>query len=156
MVVGSALVRRLLDGGGPDEAAAFVAEVRAALDTVLSEVAADRNVTHDCDLCEAARITPWFHEDDLCWIAECEICAVPMVVWREHDATPPADVKAALHERLAAVVDEHFDVRALRRRQHAQHPRPLPRARPAARRLLRARPQASGSAGLTRPYRNSM
>ena len=36
-----------------------------------------------CDLCEAARITPWFHEDDLCWIAECEICAVPMVVWKE-------------------------------------------------------------------------
>ena len=30
-----------------------------------------------CDLCEAARITPWFHEDELCWIAECEICAVP-------------------------------------------------------------------------------
>ena len=27
---------------------------------------------------------------------------------------------------------EHFDLRALRRRQHAQHPRPLPRARPAA------------------------
>ena len=42
-----------------------------------------------CDLCEAARITPWFHEDDLCWIAECEICAVPMVVWREHDPDPP-------------------------------------------------------------------
>ena len=33
-------------------------------------------------------------------------------------------------------------VRALRRRQHAQHPRPLPRARAAGRRLLRARPEA--------------
>ena len=32
VVVGSALVRRLLDGGGPDEAGAFVAELRAALD----------------------------------------------------------------------------------------------------------------------------
>jgi len=31
----------------------------------------------DCDLCEAARITPWYHEDDICWIAECEICAGP-------------------------------------------------------------------------------
>jgi hypothetical protein len=30
-------------------------------------------LVHDanCDLCEAARITPWFHEDDICWIAEC-------------------------------------------------------------------------------------
>jgi len=33
VIVGSALVRRLLDGGGPDEAAAFVATLRAALDT---------------------------------------------------------------------------------------------------------------------------
>ena len=61
-----------------------------------------------CDLCEAARITPWFHEDDVCWIAECEICAVPMVVWKVHDANPAADVKAVLHERLASVVAEHF------------------------------------------------
>ncbi len=32
VVVGSALVRRLLEGGGPDEAAAFVAELRAGID----------------------------------------------------------------------------------------------------------------------------
>ena len=62
-----------------------------------------------CELCEAARITPWFYEDDLCWIAECEICYVPMVVWKTHDPSPPADVKAVLHERLAAVVAEHFE-----------------------------------------------
>jgi tryptophan synthase alpha chain len=33
VIVGSALVRRLLDGGGPDEAAAFVASLRSALDS---------------------------------------------------------------------------------------------------------------------------
>jgi len=32
VIVGSALVRRLLDGGGPEEAAAFVGTLRAALD----------------------------------------------------------------------------------------------------------------------------
>jgi tryptophan synthase alpha chain len=32
VIVGSALVRRLLDGGGPDEAAAFVRSLRTALD----------------------------------------------------------------------------------------------------------------------------
>ena len=58
-----------------------------------------------CELCEAARITPWFYEDDECWIAECEACDVPMVVWKQHDPKPPDDVKAMLHERLAAVVD---------------------------------------------------
>jgi tryptophan synthase alpha chain len=34
VIVGSALVRRLLDGGGPDEAAAFVRELRTGLDDV--------------------------------------------------------------------------------------------------------------------------
>ncbi len=62
-----------------------------------------------CDLCEAARITPWFHEDDLCWVAECEICATPMVVLRWHERAPSDEVRAALHTRLAAVVAEHFD-----------------------------------------------
>jgi hypothetical protein len=32
-----------------------------------------------------------------------------MVVWRSHDATPPDDVKAELHARLAAVVAEFFE-----------------------------------------------
>jgi spore maturation protein CgeB len=59
-----------------------------------------------CELCEAARITPWFHEDDDCWIAECEACDVPMVVWKVHDPNPSDDVKAMLHEKLAAVVDK--------------------------------------------------
>jgi hypothetical protein len=63
----------------------------------------------NCELCEAARLTEWFYEDDVCWIAECDACAVPMVVWREHDDSPSADVKATLHARLAAVVAEHFD-----------------------------------------------
>jgi tryptophan synthase alpha chain len=34
VIVGSALVRRLLDGGGPDAAAAFVSELRSALDSL--------------------------------------------------------------------------------------------------------------------------
>ena len=57
----------------------------------------------DCDLCEAAKITPWFHEDDVCWIAECELCTTPMVVWRWHGTDPPTDQLAHMHEQLAEV-----------------------------------------------------
>lgn len=57
----------------------------------------------DCDLCEAARITPWFHEDEVCWIAECELCSTPMVVWRSHGIDPPPDQLAHMHEQLAKV-----------------------------------------------------
>ena len=62
-----------------------------------------------CELCEAARFTEWFYEDEDCWIAECESCSVPMVVWRVHDAHPPDDVRARLHGKLAAVMDEVFE-----------------------------------------------
>ena len=59
----------------------------------------------DCPLCEAARITPWFHEDDVCWIAECEICATPMVVWRRHGVDPPEADRNHMLGRLAVVAD---------------------------------------------------
>jgi hypothetical protein len=84
-----------------------------------------------CELCQAARFTEWFYEDDECWIAECESCAVPMVVWRVHDPAPPDDVKARLHARLAAVMaavfaDDHVvddNLRTIPEHYHA-HARP--------------------------------
>ena len=62
----------------------------------------------DCELCEAAAITPWFYEDDMCWIAECEQCWVPMVVWKVHDPEPPAGVRTELMEKLAVVVAAEY------------------------------------------------
>lgn len=61
-----------------------------------------------CELCEAARLTPWFHEDDLCWVAECEACAVPMVVWRPHAVDPSEADRDRMIERLHAVADEQL------------------------------------------------
>ena len=63
----------------------------------------------DCELCEAALLTERFHDDETCWIAECESCSVPMIVWRCHDADPPDDIRSLLHARLAEVVAQHFD-----------------------------------------------
>jgi hypothetical protein len=66
----------------------------------------------DCQLCRAERITPWHHEDAICWIAECEICAVPMVVWRSHGTEPPpqilAHMRACLHETARAQLGEFW------------------------------------------------
>jgi hypothetical protein len=59
-----------------------------------------------CELCEAARLTTWFHEDDVCWVAECEVCAVPMVVWREHGTDPPPEVRDHMISALTKVADE--------------------------------------------------
>lgn len=65
--------------------------------------------TGTCELCDAVPYTERFHDDDLCWIAECESCSVPMVVWRTHRPDPPAEIRRLLHERLRSVVDEVFD-----------------------------------------------
>lgn len=61
-----------------------------------------------CELCEAARLTPWHHEDDLCWVADCEVCDVPMVVWKEHGTEPPADALAHMLGHLEAVATARF------------------------------------------------
>ncbi len=58
-----------------------------------------------CLLCQAERITPWHHEDEACWIADCSVCGVPMVVWRQHDPNPPAEIRAHLVTELARVAD---------------------------------------------------
>lgn len=61
-----------------------------------------------CELCRADRITPWFHEDEHCWVAECEICAVPMVVWRQHGTDPPEEVLVAMLRQLTEVAVARF------------------------------------------------
>lgn len=60
-----------------------------------------------CELCAADRTTTWWFDDELCWVAECDSCGVPMVVWKVHDPSPPDDVRAELWERLRRVADEH-------------------------------------------------
>jgi hypothetical protein len=65
-------------------------------------------VSADCDLCQAAVITTRYFEDEHCWIADCEICLVPMVVWREHAADPPESVRERLRGRLAEVADREL------------------------------------------------
>jgi hypothetical protein len=61
-----------------------------------------------CELCEAARFTTWYHEDELCWVADCEACDVPMVVWRSHGAEPPREDVDHMLGHLQRVAAEHF------------------------------------------------
>jgi hypothetical protein len=65
-------------------------------------------MTTGCELCAAAVVTKRYFEDETCWIGDCEICLVPMVVWRVHDAAPADEVKRHLHEALTAVANEEF------------------------------------------------
>jgi len=62
----------------------------------------------NCELCEAKVVSTRYFEDELCWIADCTICLVPMVVWRVHDARPSDEVKVALLARLAGVANAEF------------------------------------------------
>lgn len=61
-----------------------------------------------CELCAASRFTPWFHEDETCWIAECESCAVPMVVWRQHGNEPPEAAVEHMVTELERVAASQF------------------------------------------------
>jgi hypothetical protein len=61
-----------------------------------------------CELCEAARITEWFHEDDVCWVADCEVCDVPMVVWKQHGNEPSEAEVEHMLGHLARVADDRL------------------------------------------------
>ncbi len=51
-------------------------------------------------------MTQWYHEDETCWVADCEVCDVPLVVWRSHGAEPPEDEVAHMLARLGEVANQ--------------------------------------------------
>jgi hypothetical protein len=61
-----------------------------------------------CDLCEAARFTHWYHEDEVCWVADCEVCDCPMVVWRHHGTDAGDEHVRHMIDRLSAAGVERF------------------------------------------------
>jgi len=68
----------------------------------------ERRTEEGCELCEAARFTHWYHEDERCWVADCEVCSIPMVVWQHHGAEPDeADIESMV-ATLDAVATERF------------------------------------------------
>ena len=81
-------------GAAEDEFSHELAPLRAVWTRANASQWAVAHGAYVSGLREAARITPWYHEDDICWIAECEICEVPMVVWRHHGTEPPGDRKS--------------------------------------------------------------
>ena len=62
----------------------------------------------DCELCAADRFTHWYHEDEHGWVADCEACDCPMVVWHEHGTDPGEAVVGHLLARLAEAADARF------------------------------------------------
>jgi hypothetical protein len=68
--------------------------------------------SEDCALCVQAPLTTRYYEDEECWIADCLICRVPMVVWRVHSPVPPSEVREALIERVTPVAEEFFQSRS--------------------------------------------
>ena len=61
-----------------------------------------------CELCRADRFTHWYHEDEHCWVADCEVCSVPMVVWTGHGPEPASEVVDHCLARLAEAADQRF------------------------------------------------
>lgn len=66
---------------------------------------ADRTTRAGCELCEAARFTHWYAADADCWVAECESCSTPMVVWWNHGTEPAPPVVERMRRRLGEVAD---------------------------------------------------
>jgi hypothetical protein len=83
-----ALALSAVTGRHPSEAGELVrAKRNGALTNMAFRGILSRAKT--CELCEAKPVTKRYHEDAICWIADCKQCKVPMVVYREHGVLPP-------------------------------------------------------------------
>jgi hypothetical protein len=60
-----------------------------------------------CLLCRADHVTTWHFEDDQCWVADCLVCATPMIVWRTH-GIPDHDDERQLRTRLEQIAAERY------------------------------------------------
>jgi len=69
----------------------------------ISRTEADRG----CLLCTAERVTVWHFEDEECWVADCMVCATPMVVWRMH-GLPDTTLEARLIWRLEEIATARY------------------------------------------------
>lgn len=74
----------------------------------MGPVVNDRAHDPECLLCRAERISPWHHEDDVCWIADCVVCATPMVVWRGHGIDPSDEERGHMLAQLDRVATAAF------------------------------------------------
>ena len=71
-----------------------------------------RGPNAECELCRADRYTHWYYEDEHCWVADCEVCAVPMVVWNGHGTEPGETVVEHLMQQLSFAAIERFGTEA--------------------------------------------
>jgi hypothetical protein len=60
-----------------------------------------------CLLCRAEQVTARHFEDEECWVADCLVCATPMVVWRVH-GHPDPEVQARLITQLERVAAARY------------------------------------------------
>ena len=63
----------------------------------------------ECELCKAEHRTRWFYEDNTCWIALCETCQIPMLVFSHHGGVSHDEKIHAME-----VVDELFEYEYIR------------------------------------------
>lgn len=66
----------------------------------------------DCELCAAARFTHWYAISDEGWVADCEVCSVPMAVWWRHGPEPSDEVIDRLLALLTAAANQRFGATA--------------------------------------------
>jgi protein-tyrosine phosphatase len=89
----SALALASVSGEHPAAAGDMIRDVRdgALTNMQFLSLLSRAQLKKTCELCEAKPITQRYHEDALCWIADCAQCGVPMAVYREHGTMPPPE-----------------------------------------------------------------
>lgn len=52
----------------------------------------------NCPLCERKKLSHWYYEDDLIWVANCTFHKVPMIILKRHSLEPNEEEWARILE----------------------------------------------------------
>jgi hypothetical protein len=66
------------------------------------QVLARLSTKEPCELCDARELTRRYHEDRVCWVADCKTCGVPMVVYKVHGEKPSGSSRRHMLKTLLA------------------------------------------------------
>ena len=71
-----------------------------------------------CDLCKAEKLTNWYEDNAVFWCADCKICLLPMIVFREHEEPTPEQYIYMIQWAKERFPELYIDMRRKRIKDH--------------------------------------
>jgi len=74
----------------------------------------------ECELCGREKLTKWYYDCDLFWIADCKGCNIPMLIYHRHTMNVPIMDLFLMTKRINKLFGNNVKLR-LQARKNKEH-----------------------------------